>query len=70
MEKDVEKLEEIGEDFSIVATEKEMERVEGMILARRMVVETHLMIFHCRNYPENPLITLMSLHCKNLLSLT
>ena len=66
MEEVVDEVGEIGEDFAIVATEKEMEMLEGRIPAKRMVVETHLGIFHCRNYLENPLIILRSPHCKNL----
>ena len=61
-----EELEKIGEDFSIVATEKEKERLERKTLVKRMVVETHLRICHYKNYPVSLKMTLSCPHYKNL----
>ena len=49
----VEKLVGTGGGFSIVVTEIEKERLEGMRLAMRKVVETHLRICHCKSYQES-----------------
>ena len=48
-----EELEETGGDFSIVATEMKKEMLEGKTLVKKMVVEKHSRICHCKNYTES-----------------
>ena len=60
----VEELVGTGGDFSIVAIETETGRHEGMTLAMRKVVETHLRICHCKSYLESLRMSSSYLHCK------
>ena len=62
----IEELVGTGEDFSIVATEKEKEKLEGKTVAKRKVVETHLRICHCKSYLESLRMSSSCPHCKYL----
>ena len=58
-----EEKEETAEDFSTGVTENVKEKLEGMTLVHRMVVEKHLKICHCKNYPGILKMILSCPHC-------